>query len=149
MIERITFLGHATVLIEIAGMRILTDPLVFERLLILRRTATPEEYLHPPRLMSGAEEDVRIRELLRGAVADGSIDWPEDLIGALPTLGLANEVRAVLARARELGLEGGDLARRAMAEGGPEHWRDMVLTNVLGVAYTIRATIDALRETGD
>src|SRR3712207_5572734 len=28
----------------------------------------------------------------------------------------------------------------------PEHWRGMVLTNVLGVAYTIRATMDALRE---
>ena len=36
----ITFLGHATVLLEIAGTRILTDPLVFERLLILRRTTT-------------------------------------------------------------------------------------------------------------
>jgi NADP-dependent 3-hydroxy acid dehydrogenase YdfG len=28
----------------------------------------------------------------------------------------------------------------------PEHWREMVLTNVLGVAYTIRATLGALRE---
>jgi L-ascorbate metabolism protein UlaG (beta-lactamase superfamily) len=36
----LTFLGHATVLLEIAGTRILTDPLVFERLLILRRTST-------------------------------------------------------------------------------------------------------------
>ena len=27
----------------------------------------------------------------------------------------------------------------------PEHWRDMVLTNVLGCAYTIRATIDAVK----
>ena len=36
----ITFLGHATVLLELAGMRILTDPLVFERLLILRRAST-------------------------------------------------------------------------------------------------------------
>ncbi len=26
-----------------------------------------------------------------------------------------------------------------------EHWRDMVLTNVLGAAYTIRATFDAIR----
>jgi L-ascorbate metabolism protein UlaG (beta-lactamase superfamily) len=33
----LTFLGHATMLIAIAGTRILTDPLVFERLLILRR----------------------------------------------------------------------------------------------------------------
>ena len=86
---------------------------------LLRRTASAEEYLHPPRLMSGAEEDVRIRELLRGAVADGTVDWPEDLVGALPTLGLANEVRAVLARARELGLEGGDLARVGARSGRP------------------------------
>ncbi len=78
---------------------------------LLRRTDSPEDYLDPPRLMSGAEEDVRIRELLRGAVADGTVAWPEDLVGALPTLGLANEVRAVLTRARELGLEDGDLRR--------------------------------------
>jgi NADP-dependent 3-hydroxy acid dehydrogenase YdfG len=37
-------------------------------------------------------------------------------------------------------------ARRGFLEESPEHWRDMVLTNVLGAAYTIRATIPALRE---
>jgi NADP-dependent 3-hydroxy acid dehydrogenase YdfG len=37
-------------------------------------------------------------------------------------------------------------ATRGFTEESPEHWRSMVLTNVLGVAYTIRATIDALRE---
>jgi L-ascorbate metabolism protein UlaG (beta-lactamase superfamily) len=36
----LTFLGHATMLIEIAGTRILTDPLVFERLLLLRRVTS-------------------------------------------------------------------------------------------------------------
>ncbi len=36
----LTFLGHATMLIEIGGARILTDPLVFERLLLLRRVAS-------------------------------------------------------------------------------------------------------------
>lgn len=86
---------------------------------LLRSTDAPEDFLHPPRLMSGAEEDVRIRELLKGAVIDGSIDWPDDLMGALPTLGLANEVRAVLARARELGLQGGDLRRIGAASGRP------------------------------
>jgi superfamily I DNA/RNA helicase/RecB family exonuclease len=86
---------------------------------LLRRTDSREDYLDPPRLMSGAEEDVRIRELLRGAVADGSVDWPEELIGALPTLGLANEVRAVLTRAREVGLEDGDLRRIGAASGRP------------------------------
>jgi NADP-dependent 3-hydroxy acid dehydrogenase YdfG len=36
-------------------------------------------------------------------------------------------------------------AKRGFQSESPEHWRDMVLTNVLGAAYTIRATIDALR----
>jgi NADP-dependent 3-hydroxy acid dehydrogenase YdfG len=38
-------------------------------------------------------------------------------------------------------------AQRGFTAETPEHWRAMVLTNVLGAAYTIRATIDALRET--
>ena len=38
-------------------------------------------------------------------------------------------------------------AKRGFTEETPEHWRDMVLTNVLGAAYTVRATIDQLRST--
>ena len=38
-------------------------------------------------------------------------------------------------------------AKRGFLEETPEHWRDMVLTNVLGAAYTIRAAIPALKET--
>ncbi|MEI7745808.1 MAG: ATP-dependent helicase, partial [Chloroflexota bacterium] len=86
---------------------------------LLRRTDDPEDYLDPPRLMSGAEEDVRIRTLLLGAVEDGAVDWPADLMGALPTLGLANEVRAVLSRARDLGLEDEALQRIGLASGRP------------------------------
>jgi NADP-dependent 3-hydroxy acid dehydrogenase YdfG len=37
-------------------------------------------------------------------------------------------------------------AKRGFLEETPEHWRDMVLTNVYGAALTVRATIDALRE---
>jgi NADP-dependent 3-hydroxy acid dehydrogenase YdfG len=37
-------------------------------------------------------------------------------------------------------------AKRGFLEESPEHWRDMVLTNVLGAAYTIRATIPALKD---
>ena len=37
-------------------------------------------------------------------------------------------------------------AKRGFLEESPEHWRDMVLTNVLGCAYTIRATLPAVRE---
>jgi NADP-dependent 3-hydroxy acid dehydrogenase YdfG len=35
---------------------------------------------------------------------------------------------------------------RGFTEGDPEHWRAMVLTNVLGAAYTIRATIPPLKQ---
>jgi len=37
-------------------------------------------------------------------------------------------------------------AARGWLEESPEHWRDMVLTNVLGAAYTVRAAIPALKE---
>ena len=37
-------------------------------------------------------------------------------------------------------------AARGFLEEDPEQWRSMVLTNVLGVAYTIRATMEHLRE---
>jgi NADP-dependent 3-hydroxy acid dehydrogenase YdfG len=39
-------------------------------------------------------------------------------------------------------------AARGFLEEDPEQWRSMVLTNVLGVAYTIRATLPHLRERG-
>src|SRR3954469_14350565 len=39
-------------------------------------------------------------------------------------------------------------AKRGFLEEDPEFWRAMVLTNVLGVAYTIRATLPHLRERG-
>ena len=35
---------------------------------------------------------------------------------------------------------------RGFQEGTPEEWREMVLTNVYGVALTIRASMDALKE---
>ena len=38
-------------------------------------------------------------------------------------------------------------AKRGWLEETPEHWRAMVLTNVLGAAYTVRAAIPALKAT--
>ncbi len=38
-------------------------------------------------------------------------------------------------------------AKRGWLEETPEHWREMVLTNVLGAAYTVRAALPQLRET--
>jgi NADP-dependent 3-hydroxy acid dehydrogenase YdfG len=40
-------------------------------------------------------------------------------------------------------------AKRGFLEESPEHWRSMVLTNVYGVALTVRATLPHLLERGD
>jgi NADP-dependent 3-hydroxy acid dehydrogenase YdfG len=37
-------------------------------------------------------------------------------------------------------------AARGFLADTPEHWREMVLTNVLGAAYTVRATLPALKD---
>jgi NADP-dependent 3-hydroxy acid dehydrogenase YdfG len=37
-------------------------------------------------------------------------------------------------------------ASRGFLADTPEHWREMVLTNVLGAAYTVRATLPALKQ---
>jgi NADP-dependent 3-hydroxy acid dehydrogenase YdfG len=37
-------------------------------------------------------------------------------------------------------------AARGFLNDDPEHWREMVLTNVLGAAYTVRATLPALKQ---
>lgn len=39
-------------------------------------------------------------------------------------------------------------AARGFLEESPEHWRSMILTNVLGVAYTIRASLPHMLERG-
>ncbi|HEX5468392.1 MAG TPA: MBL fold metallo-hydrolase [Gaiellaceae bacterium] len=42
MTDRITWLGHSTVVVEIDGMRVLTDPLLRRRVLLLRRDGPVE-----------------------------------------------------------------------------------------------------------
>lgn len=91
---------------------------------IIRETA--DDYLISPRLMSGAEEDVRIRELLLGSVEDGVIEWPDDLTGALSTLGFANEVRAVIARATGQGIAPQRLREIAASSASPRGMRSVI-----------------------
>jgi superfamily I DNA/RNA helicase/RecB family exonuclease len=87
---------------------------------LLREHQRHEEAAEPLRLLSGPEQDVMVRELLAGGAEDvrlgtGRINWPLDLRACLTTRGFADEVRAVLARSRELGLGEEELAR--FAEG--------------------------------
>jgi superfamily I DNA/RNA helicase/RecB family exonuclease len=60
----------------------------------------------PPRLLSAPEQLLEIRRLLRGETADGAVDWPERFRPALATRGFAEELRDVLMRAAERGLDG-------------------------------------------
>jgi superfamily I DNA/RNA helicase/RecB family exonuclease len=65
----------------------------------------------PPALLSGPEQLLEVRRLLRGEAEDGGGSWPERLRPALATRGFAAELRDFLLRAAERGLDGRGLAR--------------------------------------
>ena len=60
----------------------------------------------PPRLLSAPEQLLEVRRMLRGEAQDGGTRWPERLRPALATRGFAEEVRDLLLRAAERGLDG-------------------------------------------
>jgi len=69
-------------------------------------------------------------------------EWDEVKAMAATALDAFGRIDAVFANA-------GFGATRGFLEESPEHWRSMVLTNVYGVALTIRATLPHLLERGD
>jgi superfamily I DNA/RNA helicase/RecB family exonuclease len=76
----------------------------------------------PPRLLSGAERDVRVHELLKGnAEGEGKTRWPAALSSAVRLRGFAREVADLLDRARERGLTAEDL-RRLGSESDRPAW---------------------------
>ncbi|WP_460859224.1 ATP-dependent helicase [Nocardiopsis coralliicola] len=74
-----------------------------------------------PRLLSGPEQLMEVRELLAGEELDGAAGWPEKLQPALGTRGFAEELRDFCMRAQERGLGPADLARLG-AERGRSDW---------------------------
>ncbi|MCX5584642.1 UvrD-helicase domain-containing protein [Streptomyces erythrochromogenes] len=89
---------------------------------LVRAHQDTDLFADPLRLLSGPEQDVMVRTLLEGQRRIRSIRWPDDLRAALTTRGFADEVRAVLARARELGLGPTALADFADRIGRPD-WK--------------------------
>lgn len=81
---------------------------------LLRRYGDPEDAA--PRLLTAPEQEFRIRELLAGWGVDR---WPAGLAQAAATGTFARQVRAVLARARMLGLDPDDVAAFGAAAGEP------------------------------
>ncbi len=86
---------------------------------VLRQHADTSDFLTPPRLLTAAEQDARLRELLTYSIREGRLAWPDSLRGAIGTRGIAEQVRALLARARAQGLDGRTLARYGRASGVP------------------------------
>ncbi|WP_434993628.1 ATP-dependent helicase [Arthrobacter sp. Ld5] len=65
-----------------------------------------------PRLLSGAEQDLIIKELLSGHGRDGApaLDWPAGLALALPTRGFRQEIRDLFDRVSEYGVSAEELS---------------------------------------
>ncbi|MFB9448597.1 ATP-dependent helicase [Dactylosporangium vinaceum] len=82
---------------------------------LLRRAAV-ERGESSPRLLTGPEQDLVIRELL----AESAIAWPETLRSALTTRAFATELRDLLLRAVERGVPPEGLAQLAKVHNRPD-----------------------------
>ncbi|MDT0611728.1 ATP-dependent helicase [Streptomyces lancefieldiae] len=92
---------------------------------LVRAHQDSDLFVEPLRLLSGPEQDVTVRELLAGQVdlerlGLAHVRWPDELRACLTTRGFADEVRAVLARSRELGLGPDALGAFARRIGRPD-----------------------------
>ncbi|WP_343599655.1 ATP-dependent DNA helicase [Mycobacterium sp.] len=94
---------------------------------VLRRAAL-RAGAPPPRLVTSAEQDAIIADLLSGDLQDGDLQdgaggstgWPAQLRPALATAGFAAELRDLLARCAERGVQPRDLQRLGRIHGRPE-----------------------------
>ncbi|MFE3586432.1 ATP-dependent helicase [Streptomyces niveus] len=92
---------------------------------LIRAHQEADLFTEPLRLLSGPEQDVAVRELLAGQLdlereGRSRVRWPDELRACLTTRGFADEVRAVLARSRELGLGPDSLGAFARRTGRPD-----------------------------
>lgn len=123
---------------------------------VVRHQAAHTPGAPAPRLLTGAEHDALVRDMLREHSDRGSSMWPERLRPALPTLGLARQLRDFLLRATERGC-----TSRVLREYGREWGRDewvaaadfydeyrastrLMGANALNASELIRAAVDAI-----
>ncbi|WP_078292265.1 ATP-dependent DNA helicase [Mycobacterium sp. D16R24] len=107
----------------------------------------------PPRLITAAEQDSIVRELLCGNAEDNSGSWPASLRPALTTAGFATDVRDLMARCTERGVDAKELraiGRRhnrpewvAVADLARQYEEVMLLRSAVGMAAP-QATVPAL-----
>jgi superfamily I DNA/RNA helicase len=85
---------------------------------LVRQHAVKDPYEAPLRLLTAAEQDVVLQDLLRPTPE--AVRWPDALAEAVRSRGFAREVQALLDRARERGLTGDQLATLGAEAGRPE-----------------------------
>ena len=85
---------------------------------LVRAHAATDAYTAPLRLLSSAQQDVVLQDLLQPSPE--AVRWPPSLAEAVRARGFAREVQLLLDRARERGLSGADLVRAGAAAGRPE-----------------------------
>jgi NADP-dependent 3-hydroxy acid dehydrogenase YdfG len=101
------------------------------------------------RLVLGARREGELRKLARELGGEERVvarrcdvtDWPD-------VEGLAEAAMERFGRLDAVFANAGFGAARGFLEESPEHWKAMIDTNVLGVALTIRATLNLLLEAG-
>jgi superfamily I DNA/RNA helicase/RecB family exonuclease len=116
-----------------------------------------------PRLLSGPEQDVVLRDLLAGHASTPTPgpEWPESVRAALPTRGFRGELRDLLMRAVEHDLEPTDLARLGREHDRPEwvagaavleEYDEVTALSAPGAydpAWILGAAADLLEDDGD
>ncbi|TAK68566.1 MAG: ATP-dependent helicase [Actinomycetota bacterium] len=88
---------------------------------LVQQWSDPASLSGPPRLLSGPEQEWRVRDLLAGSAG---AQWPASLRAGLGTQGFAEQVRDLLSRLRSAGLDPADLAAAAAASGVAE-WEQL------------------------
>ena len=84
---------------------------------LVRRFQSDEIYATATRLLSGPEQQVRARQLFADAIADKRLTWPNDLMPAVGTRGLAEEIRSVMSRTRSHMMDPEDLVGLGQSTG--------------------------------
>jgi superfamily I DNA/RNA helicase/RecB family exonuclease len=82
--------------------------------------STPADGAPPLRLLTAPEQEFRLREMLEGSSGTDRVNWPDSLAAAFGTRAFAAEVRAVLAKARQLGMDPDDVTAAGEAALRPE-----------------------------
>ncbi len=87
---------------------------------LVRRFADSDPLAPPLRLLTAPEQDFRIRETLAGSRETRRVSWPETLDRAFGTRAFATEVRSVVAKARQLGMDPDDIIAAGREADRPE-----------------------------